>query len=386
MLLAIGLLMLVLLPDLPAPPAIHQAGPAPAAQLPADRRAGAGLDRHPTAADGRVLAAAEQGHSTWPAARPCARSCWTTSPKTATARMPYSVLPAREEFYAYIGLTPFLALSLLPLALWKRARRPHRLLHPAAGADRRLDQPGDACPGRQSSSSTRLFIQFRHLLRILIFGSFALITLAGLGLDTLWGAFAGMLRTRPGRTPATASPARQSAAASAPCRAGHPGRLYAVRAAGCVQYQPGHPAHPGRSTSRLSPVQGWVRQNDPCGLLRPPHARPTPGMRPPSPTACAIIDVWYHFADIRSLEDKINQRWVQAQPNYLIQSPQEPAPENGELIQVIEGYQYLPPAREPADGLPGRAGCAGAGEQPVAAGAARSPRWRPSSPAPARSS
>ncbi|MCU0456667.1 MAG: hypothetical protein MUE74_10225 [Bacteroidales bacterium] len=36
----------------------------------------------------------------------------------------YSILPAREEFYAYIGLTPFLALGLLPLAFWKRATRP----------------------------------------------------------------------------------------------------------------------------------------------------------------------------------------------------------------------------------------------------------------------
>jgi hypothetical protein len=36
----------------------------------------------------------------------------------------FDLLPAREEFYAYIGIIPFLALLTLPIAIWKGKRRP----------------------------------------------------------------------------------------------------------------------------------------------------------------------------------------------------------------------------------------------------------------------
>ena len=66
----------------------------------------------------------------------------------------YSVLPAREEFYAYIGLTPFLALSLLPLAWWKRERRPILFFGIAPGAGRGVDQPGDDALARSLPGHT----------------------------------------------------------------------------------------------------------------------------------------------------------------------------------------------------------------------------------------
>lgn len=91
----------------------------------------------------------------------------------------------REEFYAYIGMWPILALTLLPLALWKRERRPILfllllLLFAFVWIDVRN------LPWNDFLIKSDLFQQFRQLLRILVYGGFAIILLAGLSLDTLW--------------------------------------------------------------------------------------------------------------------------------------------------------------------------------------------------------
>ena len=81
-------------------------------------------------------------------------------------------------------------------------------------------------------------------------------------------------------------------------------------------------------------VLRWVRQNDSSDY----YVRHTPTNAWQEATIAnhlRFIDIWYHFADIRSLEGKVNQRWVQAQPLYLIQSPAEAVPEHGQLIQVV---------------------------------------------------
>ncbi len=97
----------------------------------------------------------------------------------------FDLLPAREEFYAYIGIIPFLALLTLPFAIWKGKRRPILffllvLLLVVVWIDL------DLMPWSSLFLETRFLLQFRHLLRILIFGSFAIIVLAGLGMDALW--------------------------------------------------------------------------------------------------------------------------------------------------------------------------------------------------------
>jgi hypothetical protein len=100
----------------------------------------------------------------------------------------FSVLPAREEFYAYIGLIPFLALSLLPLAFWKRDKKAlmYFLLVLLFVL---LWISVENVPWREFFVRSSWLLQFRHLLRSLVIGSFALIVLAGYGLDTLWAAF-----------------------------------------------------------------------------------------------------------------------------------------------------------------------------------------------------
>jgi hypothetical protein len=80
----------------------------------------------------------------------------------------YNELPAREEFYAYIGLTPFIALGLLPFAVWKRDRKSllfFGLLLILVVFWISLEH----MPWHDLFLRTKLFIQFRHLLRMLIF-------------------------------------------------------------------------------------------------------------------------------------------------------------------------------------------------------------------------
>jgi hypothetical protein len=84
----------------------------------------------------------------------------------------------------------------------------------------------------------------------------------------------------------------------------------------------------------------WVRQNDP-GDYYVRHTPTNAWHEATIATDLRFIEVWYHFADIRSLDGKVNQRWVQALPNFLTQTPQEVTPDNSQLIQVVEGYNIF---------------------------------------------
>ncbi len=139
----------------------------------------------------------------------------------------YQVLPAREEYYAYIGIWPFLALALFPLAWMNRDfRRQGRwllfllLVCGCVVLWINLDQ----APWRQLFLETRWLVQFRALLRILIFGSTALILLGGLSLAKHLAAV--------GRgAPAAAGGRAAWADWNDP--------VYGAQFGGCVFYQPG---------------------------------------------------------------------------------------------------------------------------------------------------
>jgi hypothetical protein len=243
----------------------------------------------------------------------------------------YSILPAREEFYAYIGLTPFLALAMLPLAIWKRDRRLLLffiliLLLTVGWINL------EWLPWKQAFLNTRLTLQFRHLLRILVFGSFAIICLAGIGLDTLWKIFESTLHKGE-----TVQPKGMRWLA-------YIGLLIlgAFMIFGVVDlyntnqfavhsqemYKPGYD------------VMVWVREND----LGEYYVRNNPNNAWQDAVLSnnlRYLDSWYHFADIRSLDGKINERLVQATPNYLTQSSMEQIPAEAELISAVDDYNIL---------------------------------------------
>jgi 4-amino-4-deoxy-L-arabinose transferase-like glycosyltransferase len=242
--------------------------------------------------------------------------------KDASRPDAFSQLPAREEFYAYIGLAPFLALPLLPLAWRYRKRRPIVFLwlvillvvawvtlDQMLWRDVFLELPG--------------LRQFRHLLRILVLGSFALIALAGMGLDQLWRI--------------TANPAQARTAGSQPAQpktAGFLGSSLVIifMVVSLVDlFQTNGPIT--RSVGIHQPaytVMNWLRNYDPSDY----YVRHFPNNSWQEATIAANLpyfEVWYHFAELRNHDGQINDRPVDARPKYIVQSSTEPAPAGTDL-------------------------------------------------------
>ncbi len=243
----------------------------------------------------------------------------------------YSVLPAREEFYAYIGLTPFLGLALLPLAIWKRDRK--MLLFFALIVMLVVGWISlEWMPWKEAFLDIKIFLQFRHLLRILIFGSFALICLAGIGLDSLWKLLSEGQGDAGGR---------------------HPQLMRMLSSIGLVLlgafmlfgvgdlFTTNQSAvHSQEIYPQAYHVTSWVRQND-LGDYYTRHNPTNAWQDAVLSNDLRFLDAWYHFADIRSVDGKINQRYVKAMPNYLTQSPAEQLPDGAELIAVVDDYNIF---------------------------------------------
>ena len=254
----------------------------------------------------------------------------------------YSVMPAREEFYAYIGLIPFLSLSLLPLAFWKRDKKTlsyfvlillFMLLWISV----------EHLPWRHLFVDARWLLQFRHLLRSLVVGSFAVIVLAGYGLDTMWTAFYESLSgARMGGKPAQTQLILSY---------GGLGFLALFMSLGVWDVFSTNQQYLRTSDSYRPAyrVMRWVREND----LGDYYVRHNPNNAWQDATISnnlRYLDAWYHFADVRALEGAINQRPVVAQPQYLTQSPNEPDPQAGGAVlkAVVEDYNVY----ELKDSLP----------------------------------
>lgn len=242
----------------------------------------------------------------------------------------YNVLPAREEFYAYIGVWPFAALILLPLAIWKRDRKvllflALMLILMVLYID--LNQ----MPWREAYLRTNFLTQFRHLLRPLILGSFALILLAAFGMDTLWKMLQPLVQTSIG-----------TGVAKLRFYLAQLGLVLVIAwmLAGVLDLY--NTNHQYVQTQAVDPVayqvMGWLRKFD----LSDYYVRHNPnngwhdailsvGLR--------FMDAWYPFTDIRRFENNISQRTIQAQPHYIVQSPSEPAPDQpgATILEQVEG-------------------------------------------------
>jgi hypothetical protein len=103
--------------------------------------------------------------------------------KDSTRPDAFFMLPAREEFYAYIGYTPFLGLFAIPL-VWREKRRwvislTLILLFTISWISL------DRMPWYGWLISQPITHMFRHLLRALLFTSTTILLLGGLGFDSL---------------------------------------------------------------------------------------------------------------------------------------------------------------------------------------------------------
>jgi len=246
----------------------------------------------------------------------------------------YNVLPAREEYYAYIGLTPFLALCLLPLAWWQRSRRP-LLVFLLLGLFALLWIDLDLTPWYDAFLRTKAVLQFRHLLRILIFGSFAILILAAMGLDTLWRWLASVQQK------AAASRGDQIRSTLA-----YAGLIFTAgfMLLGLADVYGTNRVHVITLPASPEPVAAvqWLRQHD----LGNYYVRMNPNNVVQDQVVAArlrFIEVWYHFGETRQFTNMVNQRPFEAHANYVIQSAGEPAPTEAgvRLVEHVAGYNIF---------------------------------------------
>ncbi|RME47884.1 MAG: hypothetical protein D6791_04735 [Chloroflexi bacterium] len=212
-----------------------------------------------------------------------------------------------QEFYAYIGIWPFLALIFLPLAAWKRDRRlllffGVLFMFALVWIDVR------DMPWRGIFAQSTFFSQFRYPTRMLIYGACAVIVLAGLALDALWEAAAR--ETRQWRQ-WKQQPVRWSLARVALLLS----TVFMVLSVADVYGANRQYAGTREPYETSYDIMRWLRGFDsseyyvgnPIGWH---GAVVSNGLR--------YIDAWYHFGDIRSLNGAVNRRPVQARPHYLV--------------------------------------------------------------------
>lgn len=223
----------------------------------------------------------------------------------------WSVLPASEEFYAYIGLGPFLALLFLPVVFYRQRKHVEMLrvwsfflllLFFVV-----LWVNTEGMPWGGYFERTRMLLQFRHLLRILLFGSLALIILAAASLDALWRSLRGFVAAAQDRLPRLL---------------GNAGLLLL---GGCMALGLIDVYSSNRGIVRTFELDelayetvGWLQEHDTADY----YVRVNPNNTWAEAVISAdmrFIDVWYHFNDLRSIEGIMNRRPVQAQPHYILQ-------------------------------------------------------------------
>ncbi|MFZ5809199.1 MAG: hypothetical protein ACOY16_07945 [Chloroflexota bacterium] len=249
----------------------------------------------------------------------------------------YQALPAREEFYAYIGFIPFMALLLLPLAIWKRDRRllifwGLVILFVYCWVD------VNHMPWRDLYYNTSFLNQFRHVLRPLIFGSMSIFILGGYGIDTAWKILKPFDGHKGGVKFGRLQPLARYAGLIV---------LFGLMTSGVWDvYQTNRKyVNTVEDDPAASIVTNWLRQYDSSTYYV--RRNPTNGWYSAMLAArLHFIDMWYHFADIRKFDGQLNLRAVEARPHYLIQSASDPPPEDApyEIVNDVEGnriYHFI---------------------------------------------
>lgn len=262
----------------------------------------------------------------------------------------YAVLPAREEFYAYIGIWPFLALPFLllflqldlktstPQAVRRRKTLPFLILlliFVLVWIDLK------SMPWYQLFLNTRWLLQFRHLLRILIFGSFALLGLAALGLDSLWRYLQALQAAAQAESSAARLLTLGQRIGLTAVRLGNWGvLLFLLISVGDLFQTNSSILRPLDTVPEMYQVANWLRQNR--GGFYFVRANPVNAWHGAMlANQLPFMDAWYHFNDIHVSRPDPARRPIQARPNYLIQPADHPLPTEPfeQVEQPITGWQ-----------------------------------------------
>jgi hypothetical protein len=237
------------------------------------------------------------------------------------------ILPP-EEFYAYVGPLPFFALLLSPLSLRRKGKRELvffllLLILVFLWIDvKRM-------PWADLYAHTSFLVQFRYPSRMLIYGSVAILVLAGAGIDSLWDWI------------------RMGFRRVAPNGAGQRVGWVQMFGAGIISllmigsildvYQ----ANKARvvTWSRYEPpaeIMGWLADHDPgeyyvSNLLNWQRATIGNGIR--------YLDAWYGFGFHPPKEHMLNERPVVAGPKYVILgNDKQPPDPSARAVHRFEGH------------------------------------------------
>ncbi len=242
----------------------------------------------------------------------------------------YSTLPAREEFYAYIGYVPFLALLLLPFG-WRRGQRRWILYWLSAILFVVLWIDVDCMPWRNFYYQASFFNQFRYVLRMMIFGGLAIFVLGAFGIDGVWKY---LLRN--------IEHIRQGGLGLIQMFINSIGIIGLVVLMGYGVYDTYQTNHVHifleEDYQPAYRVTQWLKQYDNSDY----YVRHNPvGSWHLAMLSSRLkyIDAWYHWTDIRRFDDpQLNNRPVEATPLYFIQSSQDKPPEGRwQIVKEIEG-------------------------------------------------
>lgn len=224
-----------------------------------------------------------------------------------------------EEYYAYVGLWPFMVLYALPLA-WKKSQRRLIVFFSAVLLFVFFWVDFAEMPWRDFVLHTPFLAQFRYPTRMLALAVLAVIPLAGLSIEALLTIIHKLHQD------ATPKSVKYFLT-----------RILMFGVLLFMLFSTGDLFLANRIYLNTRPynaapyeVTSWLRQYDngtyyvsaPNGWH---NAMLTNHLR--------YFDAWYHFQDIRRYDGMINLRLVQAGANYKIMDKSAPAPENSKIVK-----------------------------------------------------
>jgi hypothetical protein len=240
----------------------------------------------------------------------------------------YTDLPAREEYYAYIGWTPLILALFAPFAFRPGKRRIIifallLLVYVVLWID--LKQ----MPWRSFYENSQFLLQFRHLLRPLVFGSFAIVLLAGLGLDSLWQRLNKAMQ---------ATMTKHSIVRTVFISI--QGVLVIMMVVTGLDLYATH--QPFLQTEvacqRESELMTTLVEQDP-GEYYTQFFPNNICLKPLLAAGARFLAPWYAWEDYRQVDGSLETRLVQAKQRYTIQPVSDPAPE-GAILTAIQTDVY----------------------------------------------
>ncbi len=245
----------------------------------------------------------------------------------------FAIYPAREEFYAYIGIWPFLPLVFLPLVFFKR---PVKRLVGFLGVMLLFSVLWigmQYMPWADLYQRIDFLYRFRHQGRMILFVQLAVLLAAGLSIDYVWGRL-----TEGYPRPRWKMPVREWLRSLTKILVA--GLLLAFFALSVRDvFMTNRPiAQTVERDINAFAAMTWLRQTDPT-VFYTRHNPDNAAYAAANANELRLIQIWYHYRDIRNPDSHSPFRPVTGNPKYQVQSMlHDTLPEQSDLIYEKDGY------------------------------------------------